>query len=218
MSLKHLFISILLCLITLPMHTQTFTVMIDPTGDAQHTGREISDTFERGITLQCAQELKKQLSQSNPDIRVILTRVPGETIQPLHNALFANRLQVQLYIRIGFYHESNMPPHMALFYYCENKTDFWHRYNPLQFYHITQAHLMNLHLTKQLGTLFLQKLQNNSLNPVFSVDGLFGIPLKPMIGIQAPALYIEAGLHTADDWKYVIKPIITCIQEVAHHE
>ena len=211
MSLKFL----LVILLSVQLHAQTpFTVLIDPTGDAQHTGREIGDTFERGITLQCAQELKKQLAQINPDIRVILTRVPGETIQPLHNAMFANRLQAQLYLRIGFYHEPEMPSHVAIFYYLQHQTDFWHRYNPLQFYTVQQAYLINLNVTKQLGTLFLQKFQNKDNNSAFIPYGLFGIPLKPFMGIQAPALYIEAGLHNTNDWKYVIKPLIQSIQAI----
>ena len=38
--------------------------MIDPSGDAKHTGRVIQDTFERGITLQCAEALKKELNSA----------------------------------------------------------------------------------------------------------------------------------------------------------
>lgn len=101
------------------MADQFFTLMIDPTGDGAYAGREIQDSFERGITLQCAQELKKQLTDHFANIRVILTRAAGETIQPMHNALFSNRLQAQLYLRIGFYHEPDMPSHIALFYYIQ---------------------------------------------------------------------------------------------------
>lgn len=211
MSLKFLFI-LLSCI---SLHGQTpFTILIDPAGDAQHTGREIGDTFERGITLQCAQELKKQLTENNPNIRVILTRVPGETIQPLHNALFSNRLQANLYLRIGFYYEQNIPSHVSIFYYCENTTDYWHKYNPLRFYPLEQAYLINLNTTKELGTTFLQIFNNNKINSVFVPYGLFGIPLQPLIGIQAPALYIEAGLYNTNDWRHLIKPLISCIQAI----
>ena len=195
---------------------QPFTIMIDPTGDGTYAGREIQDTFERGITLQCAKELKKQLTEHFSNIRVIFTRAAGETIQPMHNALFSNRLQAQLYLRIGFYHEPNMPSHIALFYYCQNSTDFWQKINPLQFYHVNQAHLLHLTLTKQLAINFLQILQNNQINSVFVAHGAFAIPFKPFIGIQAPALYLEAGLHNASDWKYTIKPILAFVQSIMH--
>lgn len=211
MSLKSLFV---IFLSTTCMTNQPFTIMLDPTGDGQYAGREIQDTFERGITLQCAQELKKQLTDHFPNIRVVLTRAAGETIQPMHNALFSNRLQAELYLRIGFYHEPDMPSHIALFYYCQNPTDFWQKINPLQFYQIDQAHLLNLTLTKQLTTNFFQILQNNHFNSVFVPYGIFAIPCKPLIGIQAPAIYLEAGLHNSGDWKYIIKPIIAFVESI----
>jgi hypothetical protein len=205
---------IIFCLCaSISVANQPLTIMLDPTGDGAYAGREILDTFERGITLQCAQELKKQLiEQFSENIRVILTRAAGETIQPMHNALFSNRLQAQLYLRIGFYHEPDMPSHIALFYFCQNPTDFWQKINPLQFYHVDQAHLLNLAFTKQLTTNFLQILQNNQINSVFIPYGAFAIPFKPFLGIQASAIYIEAGLHNPTDWKYIIKPIIAFIK------
>lgn len=39
------------------------TIIIDPAGDANHALREIDDTYERGLTLQCAQALKKKLKR-----------------------------------------------------------------------------------------------------------------------------------------------------------
>lgn len=193
---------------------QPFTIIIDPAGDKRHAGREIYDSFERGLTLQCAQELKTQLIKNIPNIHVILTRTPGDTIQPLNNARFANRLQPNLYLRIGFYFEQNMPSHFALFYYLQDPTDFWHKINYLQFYHIDQAHILYLNLTKQFATHFLQTLENNEINSVFVAHGLFAIPLKPFVGIQVPALYLEAGLHSPTDWNYLIQPLLACIQGI----
>lgn len=216
MSLKQLFllIPLLACKIMITNVQQPFTIIIEPVGDAEHTGRAINDTFERGITLQFAQEIKDILTAKIPGIRVVLTRVPGETIQPMHNALFANRLQAQLYIRVGFYHEKNTPSHIALFHYAEQKTDFWHKHNPLQFYDIEHAYLINLNATKELGLKMLAELTNKSINSVFVPYGLFSIPCKPLLGIQAPALYLEAGLHNKDDWKYLIQPFTACIQAI----
>ncbi len=210
MSLK--FLSILFFCTALAAERQ-FTIMLDPAGDGQYAGRKIQDSFERGLTLQCAQEIKKQLTEQYSNIRVILTRAAGETIQPMHNALFANRLQVDVYLRIGFYHEPDMPSHIALFYTCNHPQDFWQTMNPLQFFYIDQAYLLNLKLSKQLATNFLQILQNQQKN--FITYGAFAVPFKPFIGIQAPALYLEAGLHATSDWKYIIKPVIQFMQTTA---
>ena len=58
MSLKHTFF--LLLFVTIPTLSKKFTIMLDPSGDAKHTGRIINKTFERGISLQCAEVLKKK--------------------------------------------------------------------------------------------------------------------------------------------------------------
>ncbi len=211
------FLLILLCCSNM-FYTQAisrqFTIMLDPTGDGQYAGREIHDSFERGLTLQCAQEIKKHISEQCNNIRVVLTRAAGETIQPMHNALFSNRLQVDLYLRIGFYYEPDLPSHIALFYTCNHPQDFLPILNPLQFFYIDQAHLLNLKLTKQLTNSFLQILQNQQKH--FITRGAFALPFKPFIGIQAPAIYLDIGLSNTSDWKYIIKPLMHFIQNVAN--
>lgn len=211
MSLK--FLSIIFFYTTLTAQQQ-FTIMIDPTGDGQYTGREIQDSFERGLTLQCAQELKQQITDQCKHVRVILTRAAGETIQPMHNALFANRLQADLYLRIGFYSEPDLPSHIALFYTCNHPQDFWQKINSLQFFHIDQAYLLNLKLTQELATTFLNILQQDQRH--FIPYGAFAVPLQPFIGIQAPALYLETGLNGTTDWKQIIKPIVRFVQTLTH--
>ncbi|MBM17788.1 MAG: hypothetical protein CL947_01810 [Epsilonproteobacteria bacterium] len=211
MSLKYL-------LLTLIIHThcyiQSFTIMIDPSGDAKHTGRIIEDTFERGITLQCAEQLKLELNKQVPHIRVVLTRVPGETLQPLQNASFANRLQVDFYVSIYFYYEPDIPAHVALYHYLANQTDYWHTYIPFKFYHINESHLINIETTAMMGKKFLQILKNKEINPHFAPRGLFAVPFKPLLGVKAPAIAIEAGLEQTNDFKYLIKPIVSWIKEV----
>src|SRR5579872_1728748 len=84
---------LLLCISTFTAFARTpFTIMLDPAGDAQYPGRIIDDCFERGITLQLAEQLSTVIAQRFPSIRVVITRQPGETRQPLQHANFANRL------------------------------------------------------------------------------------------------------------------------------
>lgn len=212
MSIKHRTVFIFFVCTQL---TFSFTVIIDPSGDAKHTGRVIQDTFERGITLQCAELLKKELNQTLPKVRVVLTRVPGETIQPLQNASFANRLQADFYISISFYLETDIPSHISIFHYITQQTDYWHTYVPLSFYHVSQAHLINIALTQKLGKQLLTILQDKNINPFFKAQGLFAIPYKPLLGIKAPALAIEAGIRQKDDYKNIIQPLICFIKEIA---
>ena len=84
----------------------TFTVMIDPAGDAKDPGRVIDDTYERSLTMQFAEELKSVLEKNNRGLRVIFTRFPGEALESLQNVSFSNRLSVDLYVRLSFFEQS----------------------------------------------------------------------------------------------------------------
>lgn len=214
--IKNILICFLFTYNQLSAHTQTpFTIMIDPAGDAKHTGRLIQDTLERGISLQCAEQLKSALIQKFTHIRVVLTRVPGETIQPLQNASFANRLGINLYLSLYFYHEQENPPHVTLYYYLENSvTDAWHQPIVLSFYQVNQAHLMNLKTTQAWGQKILQILSHPSYAKFFKPHGLFGIPFTPLIGIKAPALAVEVGLKNKQDWQQIIDPLILAIESI----
>lgn len=194
-----------------------FTIMIDPAGDAKHTGRLIVDTLERGISLQCAEQLKSKLTGLYKNIRVILTRVPGETIQPLQNASFANRLDVDLYLSLYFYHEPQTPAHVTLYHYVENPiTDFWHKPNPLSFYPVHQAHLLSITKTQKWGSIFLEIFGNKECSKFFKPCGFFGIPFTPLLGIKSPALAIEIGLKNKQDWQLIIDPLIIAIERIMH--
>jgi len=189
--------------------------MIDPAGDAKHTGRLIQDTLERGISLQCAEQLKSILTQKFKSIRVILTRVPGETIQPLQNASFANRLDVDLYLSLYFYYEQQSPSHITLYHYLENPiSDPWHQPNQLAFYQVGQAHLINLKTTQQWGKKFLETFQNKNYSKFFKPRGLLGIPFTPLVGIKAPALALEVGLKNKQDWQHIIDPLVTALESI----
>ncbi len=200
---------------SLHANNDLFTIMIDPAGDAKHTGRLIQDTLERGLSLQCAEELKKAIMQKYNNVRVVLTRVPGETIQPLQHAAFANRLHVDFYLRIDFYHEQDTPAYITLYHYLENSvTDFWHKPINLCFYKVNQAHLMHLTTTKQWGLEILQILQNKKISKYFEPRGLFGVPFQPLIGIQAPAIAVEVGLKNKQDWQNIIDPLVQALERI----
>lgn len=208
-------LTLLLSMIPLGAQDHTFTIMIDPAGDAKHTGRLIQDTLERGISLQCAEQLKAKLVQKFPAIRVVLTRVPGETIQHLQNASFSNRLGVDLYLSLYFYQEEESPSHITLYFYVQDPiADFWHKSQPLAFYNVEQAHLMSIHLTKAWGEIFLDVFNTTSYSKFFQCRGLLGVPFTPLIGIKAPALAVEVGLKNKQDWQHIIDPIVIAIEKI----
>jgi hypothetical protein len=175
------------------------TLMLDPAGDAQHTGRIIDTTFERGISIQCAHYLKQELERNNPNLRIILTRFPGETVQPLQNANFANRLKIDGYITIHFYHEKTTKPSLYIYYFCY-ENGVIPKNNDLAFYPYDKAYLNNLTTTQQWAQIFQKSIDITLYTQKINLAGIFGVPFKPLIGIQAPALALEIGLKKADDW------------------
>ncbi len=172
------------------------TLMLDPAGDAKNTGRIIDDNFERGITLQYAQEIKKELEKQSNTI-VLITRAPGEVVEPLQQATFANRLGVDLYVHLACYHETDALPHLYFYYFLYNPvTDFWKkRSHDLALIPYNQAHLTSLAQSAYLN----QKLYNSCIaqnNNHRVIHEPVGMPFRPLVGIQQPAIGIELGINT----------------------
>lgn len=195
----------------------SFTIMLDPYGDAQHTGRVIDGAFERGITLQCTEYLKKEINQKFPDMRVIISRVPGEIVEPLQNASFANKLQVDLFISFCFYHTEKIPTPVHIYFYEKNPADTWHKPEQLAWYSVDNIYLAHLGTTKKfvetLYTIFDKPLYKS----VCMIHAPIGIPCLQLKGINAPACSIEMGLLKKDDWKTIVPAFLEFIGQV-HHE
>ena len=193
--------------------SQPITVMLDPAGDAKHTGRVIDDNFERGITLQFTEQLKSLLELRNKNLRVILTRFPGETLEPLQNASFANRLNTNFYISVQFYQERSERSNLYLYHYLTKPTDAWQKHiEALHFYTYDKAHLPNVIKSKTLGTMIASTLKKKRYKTFFNYKGLFGIPFKPLAGITSSAIAIEVGLISKNDWENFILPLANAIE------
>ena len=80
-------------------------LFLAPAGDAQQPGRPINDTFERNLTLQWAEELKKALEETISSVTVTISRMPGEQTHPLGVAHMANRFNADLVISLHCYQE-----------------------------------------------------------------------------------------------------------------
>lgn len=195
-----------------------YTIMLDPYGDAQHTGRIIDNTFERGLTLQCAEYLKKELNQQFPQIRVILSRIPGEIVEPLQNASFANKLQVDLYLSICFYQTNTIPCPVHFYYYKVSPTDDMHIAQSLHWYNVHTVYLAHLSQTKKIAATFFNTLHHSEFAQVCCAHQPQGIPIIQLKGINAPALLVEMGLCNKDEWKHIIPACIKSIEQVIHEQ
>ena len=187
-----------------------FTLMLNPEGDAKNAGRMLNDSFERGITLQFCNELKKELEKRYKDLRVVLTRFPGETLEYLQNANFSNRLNADFYLSIHFFKENEVLPNLYIYYFVKEpfvvSTPL-----TLHFYPFDSAHLININKTIKYAESFRDRLSKNSN---FKTNKALGIPFKPLIGIVAPAIAIEAGIKDSGSFKEYLEPILEAIVAV----
>jgi N-acetylmuramoyl-L-alanine amidase len=184
--------------------------MINPAGDAKHAGRQIDGNFERGITLQCAEQLKELLEKRYPHISVILTRFPGEVVPHLQNANFANRFTVDLFLSIHFYQETETKPKAHLYHFSYDNT-FISAAQDFAFYTFDKAYLFNYDKTQTWATLFYDVLKQDAYTKHFDITSPTRFPFKPLIGIKAPAIAFEASIKQKHDWQTYLEPIAQAV-------
>lgn len=195
---------------------QPFTIMIEPAGDTQYTGRVVDDAFERGLTLQAAIALRQCLESRDSSLRVMISRLPGETVEPLHHAACANRVKADLFIHIGFYQTSQQLPEIALYHYLyQPTTDLWKRkQESLTFTSYRLAHIPQSATSAAiLHSLFHALSCTKPLAATLKIAA--GIPFRPLIGIAVPAIALEIGLPRKSDLQPLIIPLAQGILKAA---
>jgi N-acetylmuramoyl-L-alanine amidase len=188
-------------------------VVIDPSGDAKRTGRRIGDSFERGLTLQCAEKIKEFIEENAPHIKVMITRMPGDIVYDLQNASLANRLQADFFINLNFYHAQETKPTMFLYQFSYGN-DFASCQQGLALHTYDQAYRVNKSKTDEMCGLFKQSLSQQHYQSLFTLAGVYNVPVKPLIGIVVPSVAIEAGLKNKEMWISYVEPIARAIIEV----
>jgi len=200
-----------------PTQQNLFLIMLAPAGDAKHIGRKIGDSFERGITLQYAEQLKKLIEEQYSSVTIIISRFPGDIVSPLQNASFANRLQVDLFISIHFYQTTETKPQFHLYQFSYND-DFITPTSKLSFYNYDQAHLFNKKQTSIWVQLIKETYENDQYQKLFKVKNIEKLPFKPLIGVLAPAIGIEAGLKNSPDWQNYLEPMVQSIIAIVKNQ
>lgn len=188
------------------------TVMLDPAGDAQHTGRTIDDNFERTLTLQFAERLKMLLEEQISPLKILITRHAGDSAQPLENAMYANRVNADLYLSIHFFKEKNTKPSLYIFTF--KNADLETRSTELCFLPYDKAHVPHYLTTARFAHSIKNLLTTEPYANLFECKDVTAIPFKPLIGIQAPALALEIGLSQAHDWTNYLEPIALSLQPI----
>jgi hypothetical protein len=184
-------------------------VMIDPAGHAKNIGRRLVEGFERAETFKFAEKLQEEL-QKKYAVRPVLTRYPGEEIIDLQNASFANRLGVDFYLSLHVYREETVKPKMFMYHLVYNPmVDLARRtFDPIGFLPIHQAHFRNIHKTRSCANYMKNILTTLPYKRRFDFYGYYGLPIKSLCGVVAPAVAIEVGICEEDKWKTLVDPIV----------
>ncbi len=186
-----------------PVPQRQFTLMIDPAGDARDPGREIDDSFERTLTMQCAEELKKTLEPKIPGLRVILTRFTGEIVEPSQTSSFANRLKVDVFISLHFYETKEKMKKIAVYQYLLNPaTDFIEKKrDELTLLPYDQAYRFSTKKSGSYAESLFNFCKDEGKQFKIACAEPLALPFKPLMGITAPALGIEIGIKKKEDVK-----------------
>jgi N-acetylmuramoyl-L-alanine amidase len=190
-----------------------FTVILDPAGDAQHTGRSLSLGYERSVTLYIAGEIQRIILQRCPHITVLLTRQPGQLTNFLQTAQFANRVPATLFVRLhAFEEKTHTIPSITVYRYRhEDEVPLTHQ---LAFVPAQQAYRYALTTTTAYTATINQLLSQDIYRTQCHYGGIFGIPLIALVGIQVPAVVIDSGVTNQQSVSVTAQIIADCIQSL----
>src|SRR5437764_8112916 len=163
-------------------------LVIDPAGDAKRTGRRIGDSFERGLTLQCAEKIKEIMQDRAPYIKVIITRMPGDNVYDLQNATLANRI-ADCFISLNFYYTQETKPTMYVYQFSYGNDFACPQGMALHSY--DQAYRINKEMTDAMCHSFKKELSQQKYHSLCAIAGPYSLPIKPLIGIVAPSIAFE---------------------------
>ena len=196
-----------------------FLILINPAGHAKSVGRRLVESVERAVTFKFAESLQKEM-QEKYQLRVVLTRYPGEEIVDWESASFANRLGVDFYLSLHVYREEVVKPKIFLYHLLYNPmVDLAYRsFDTYSFIPVHQAHFANIGKTRFWGKCIKDVLSTDWHKKRFDFYGLYGIPLRPLCGIIAPALAIEVGICQEDQWKSLVDPLVDSLGFLVQNE
>lgn len=199
------------------------TVMLNPAGDAQNTGKIIGDGFERNLTLQIAQEIENFFKYDG-STKIILSRSAGESLEPLQNISFANRLNIDFYLDINVAQNSledknqNFDNNKKIFIYyhiINPVEDRWpKKFDNLSLISIDQIYLKNISKTIDFADIFSKTLKNYTKKISVYSGGPIGVPLKSLLGLNCPAISCEILVNSKFDIKEFIEPICQAIKKI----
>ncbi len=182
----------------IPTQKKVSTIIINPSGDKQRTGRIITREFERKFTRLMAQRIQEILHRTGA-FKVFITHEIGQIEDHEQSASLANRLSADLYIYLNCFEGKELLPEIGFYFSVYNPTtDFWQKKNThLTLLPIDKAHIKNIVQSFTLCFL-LESYFKESMQQYIFVNQTYGLPLTQLVGIHTPSCIIECGLQTTE--------------------
>lgn len=178
-------------------------IILDPAGDAKDTGRQLLTCYERSITLQLCEGLKKFLLEQRPAYTVTITRTAGETRSQEQRAQIANQLYADLFMHISCFDDAAIKPHLMIYYMMPTTTLPWST-NPYQLIPAYKAQdLVSARIEKMVKSLYQNLLQQK----YYTVSEPLPIADARLASIMIPACTIEFGITSTIPWTPLIEQI-----------
>lgn len=186
-----------------------FMLILEATGDAVTPGRTIFNNFENAVSFSLAHQIKQLLDASYLRAKIVLNRIPTEIIAPFQNAQFANKLNADLYISIHCYQQNNAQPTITFYQYSYREPTVikkeslgFHAYDHIYLYNEPQTNQW----TQELKKIVVEQNQ-------MEVRGVYKLPFKPLLGIQASAIGLEIGINQDTQLDQIVHLIGNALQQ-----
>lgn len=186
-----------------------FTVVIEASGDAFSSGRTICNNFENALNFTIAQNSKEMINAHLVNTQLFINRTPSEIIAPLQNAQFANKLNADLYISIHCYQHAQNRPHITLYQYSYKEPVILKKGN-LGFYRFDQIYLLNEPQTTIWAQEFKKILSEQNH---IDILGVYKLPFKPLMGIEASAIALEVGMSSEQELPLIITILSNALEQ-----
>lgn len=191
-------------------------LILNPSGDAQYTGRIIGKEFERTLTYTFAQKVQESLAEQL-DMNVLLTRSNLESRSQRECAHFANCLQAQFFIQITFFQATTNDIEWYIYYYSQG-TDFMRLQPGFTFLPVEHADILHKAETCMWAQKLAQFFKTAPSHQAGIVQGPFGLPLTSLKGIVPPAICIEIGLPTQYNVQDLASLLVKAIEQLPFAE
>jgi hypothetical protein len=195
-----------------PKPTYGATLFFAADGCSTQPGRKIKNNFEYTLSHQCVHALRHELSTLFPSLRIEVSHQSNEMLEPLQLANISNGVPSDLLVMIQFYYEPGKA--QIHIWRCSYGQEFVSRRWDLSWCPIDQAYLINKTKTESWATQLYNGLNAQNYNSWFTVHSPHKVPLRPMLGIIAPALLIEIGIKDDAEWANFVQPLTDSLQPI----